>query len=336
MGKRRYFTADGRPINIRKRAAELGITKGSLYERIRTIGLDQALSARRTEKTMLTHNGETHSITEWAEIKGISRAALQARLDKMPAHQALSVAVRYHLHDGTRRAQWRNRLASSQRRIQTERASHLDQGALFGELFTAPSEPLTTETAWRLYRDGNSGIEIAAQYNQTPETVYRLLRQHPDFDQLSKDRLYIHRALVLSEMWRVRQGRRYEYNGQRLTLKQWAEKKGLSYKHFLAKLRDGLTLAEIMEEGPKTVEYHGEMLLVDQVAAKLGITKAGVEKRLREGRSVDIPRQKNRPIEHNGRTQTIRQWAAEFGVNEATLRFRLKKYGFIVKPGKAS
>ena len=47
-----------------------------------------------TKTSSLTHNGETKSLTEWADDIGITKQALSKRLKKMPLKEALTKEVR--------------------------------------------------------------------------------------------------------------------------------------------------------------------------------------------------------------------------------------------------
>jgi len=93
---------------------------------------------------------------------------------------------------------------------------------------------------------------------------------------------------------------RLTYNGETLSLAQWAKKTGLTYDQIRARYRMGWDIKDIIES-PKGV-YHVERRHTD----------------------------KSRLIEHNGQILTVAQWAKRLGTSYDVLRSRLR-YGWSIE-----
>lgn len=50
-------------------------------------------------KGFITHNGQRHTMDEWADIIGISRKGLETRLRTMTVDRALSLAKKGHVKE---------------------------------------------------------------------------------------------------------------------------------------------------------------------------------------------------------------------------------------------
>jgi hypothetical protein len=149
-----------------------------------------------------------------------------------------------------------------------------------------------------------------------------------------------------------------EYAGERHTVAEWAEIKGVSWAVLHERLDRGWSVAEAIDTPLRTLndkrrprksglilEHKGERLSIAQWARRIGINVSTLKTRLhRDGWSVaetldtplHTPKDKRRSrktalvIEYNGERLTIAQWATKMGLNAGALRTRLNRDGWSV------
>ena len=92
---------DGKRMNIKDWARELGVTTGTINRRLRNgWSLDDALdpATKNPHLRYLTHNGKTQTMSNWARELGVRVQVLRNRLDSYhwPLERALTTSVERH------------------------------------------------------------------------------------------------------------------------------------------------------------------------------------------------------------------------------------------------
>lgn len=92
---------DGRTLNIKDWAREIGVTANTIHRRLRNgWSLDDALDPAKKNPHFkhLTFNGETRILSDWAKIVGVRAKVLWQRLYSYhwPVERALTTPVRSH------------------------------------------------------------------------------------------------------------------------------------------------------------------------------------------------------------------------------------------------
>lgn len=144
----------------------------------------------------------------------------------------------------------------------------------------------------------------------------------------------------------TRRNRFYTYNGETLTMKQWADKIGISYYTLRNRLDGGWTIAEAVEnkvrhtervsKNDRLISYRGESKLLTQWAEELNIPFSTLRSRLERGQDIEKAftspvLQQERPIEFNGETHNLSEWSAIIGIDRGTLNSRIYTYGWSVE-----
>ena len=145
----------------------------------------------------------------------------------------------------------------------------------------------------------------------------------------------------------TRQNRRYTYNGETKTMKQWADTIGISYYTLRNRLDTGWTIDDALEEGvretariPKEdrlITFRGETKLLTQWAKDLGIGFSTLRSRIEQrGWSVEKAfttpvKPQKRLICYKGETHSLTEWADILGVSRSALYTRLNQYGWPVE-----
>ena len=98
-----FITFNGKTLTIAQWAKELNISRCVINDRINKLGwsVEDALSIKPNTKTasekLLTLNGETHNIGEWAERLNVNRRTITERIKKgLPIEQVLSPLKQSH------------------------------------------------------------------------------------------------------------------------------------------------------------------------------------------------------------------------------------------------
>lgn len=84
--KEKTIVYKGEPISLPELSRRTGVSVSTLRSRLNTgvpvdeIAVSQRVSGRRKRVSLLTYNGEEHTIKEWAAIRGMSFQTLASRL----------------------------------------------------------------------------------------------------------------------------------------------------------------------------------------------------------------------------------------------------------------
>lgn len=92
--------------------------------------------------------------------------------------------------------------------------------------------------------------------------------------------------------------RRYEYNGEMLTVRQAAERLGVSRTTLDVRLRSGMTIDQAINAGfqPRQYEYKGEWKSLKELAGLAGLSLSGFKKRIAKGDTIEEAVEKGRAI----------------------------------------
>jgi transposase len=213
----------------------------------------------------------------------------------------------------------------NQQQIQAGRQRALDEShkAKMASLssilpFDLPTERLTVDRAWELYRDhGYSQEEIAEMFHIDPRSITYRLRQVPRFAELAKDRLYFQTYHQLPE-YSHKRARRYVYKGERLTLPQWAARKGVSKATAYRWIVDNeKSIAEFMEH-----DFTRDVIVA---VPGLRLDFANLPKKKLFGREQPILPL----ISFNGETHGVAEWARKCGIHVVRMYTRLRSWTII-------
>ena len=103
---RRTITHDGLSLTAQEWADRLGIHSSTLYQRIKSWGVERALTeGKQTLPQLTTQSGVTGTVYDWAEILGIHPQTLRHRVRTLGVEKALTLEkdyreVRRYEHDG--------------------------------------------------------------------------------------------------------------------------------------------------------------------------------------------------------------------------------------------
>lgn len=136
--------------------------------------------------------------------------------------------------------------------------------------------------------------------------------------------------------------KRYEYNGQKLTLSEWAEVLNINYSTLHTRvLVCGWDLKDAIEK-PYNYRCNGDYVKVNvngcvktllEVSKETGISYTVLKQKYDKGINIEelIEEYKEKgkfltkKYEYNGKKMTIPEWSKELNVPEGTLHFRLAK-----------
>lgn len=132
--------------------------------------------------------------------------------------------------------------------------------------------------------------------------------------------------------------KRYHYRGRLLTLKQIAERTGVSPKTLGARIRRGMTPEEAahgrMRRKPMICELDGVTYTVQELAKMSGVAVTTIRWRLENGATVEEAIRKESRAKlypYHGREITIREAAGIAGVSADALKARMRKYGIAME-----
>lgn len=121
----------------------------------------------------------------------------------------------------------------------------------------------------------------------------------------------------------VRSTKYISFNGESLTIQEWAERLGISKTCIVDRIKvknlsieDALTLPSAKGRSPKLYEYGGEMLPLSEISARTDTPYNTLWRRASRGEDIDeiISGRKRRKHRFLGMTKTAEEWAAFFGV----------------------
>ena len=131
--------------------------------------------------------------------------------------------------------------------------------------------------------------------------------------------------------------RRYSFDGQSLTVREWSEQTGLRVGLISSRLAKGWSLERTLTEEPgtvlalrqNTIAHNGVTLTEASWARRLGISRAALKYRLTQGWPLDkalspeLIIRRHVAFTYGGKTMTIREWAGETGIKYQTIISRM-------------
>jgi AraC-like DNA-binding protein len=251
----------------------------------------------KPSKHIITHNGESRTVTEWAAHLGMSKATIFNRLRAgWPLERVLTAP-----HRNTRRSDRQGRPAHLY--------THLGKSLTIAEwaLETGMSERTIRN---RLYRH-KCPIEQALQ-PQAAKPPKQLRPNRP-----------VHIA------------RRITHDGKSLTIAEWSQATGIARSTIQLRLAKGHAIQDVLAPSNRVKLTHGSQTLSIPAWSKIvGMSIVTLTKRHKQGWSVEriltepvCPpglRKKAKEITFQGSTRSVSLWAAELGLSKAALWKRLR------------
>ncbi len=152
----------------------------------------------------------------------------------------------------------------------------------------------------RSYKDyGGRGISIFSgwRYNFPAflEHVGQRPTAHHSIDRIDNDRGYepgnVRWSTRNIQARNTRHCRRVTANGETLSLVEWSERGGFSYRTMLRRIRDGWPEGQAVTETPRLnlrlVEWRGESLSIAEWSTRTGLSRYSIAHRLNVGWTVD-------------------------------------------------
>lgn len=126
-------------------------------------------------------------------------------------------------------------------------------------------------------------------------------------------------------------GKEVVYGGKTWpSLKKLAKVFGVNYNTFLARLRNGVPLAEALDPHymrAHRLHYNGHQYTAQRLGIVLGLDDTTVQKRIAAGWEPDrlaLPNQRRHYVTAWGRTKTLTAWSREKNISYTTLLRRLR------------
>ncbi len=129
----------------------------------------------------------------------------------------------------------------------------------------------------------------------------------------------------------------YEWKGDALTGRQWADRLGIRPKTFKTRLtrygRSARTFEPHRNErSVQVLKHDGEELTVAEWASRLGLGESTIRDRLHrfgpnDPRVFEPHTNRARVITHNGESRTLVEWAHHLGITLAAFKTRLYRFG---------
>ena len=134
-------------------------------------------------------------------------------------------------------------------------------------------------------------------------------------------------------------GKKYEYNGEELTLIQISKKYGIEYGVLKGRIKLGWNVAECIEnrniknrkKKSYLYEYNGEYYTIPELSEKFGLSQTMLRQRLMSGMNLNdaitLPHAKDtvKKFMYQGKKYTMREISDAFGIKLSTVKSRFKK-----------
>jgi len=120
------------------------------------------------------------------------------------------------------------------------------------------------------------------------------------------------------------------YNGETLSIREWAEKLGVNKDVLWNRLRKYPLDVVLSDSIPKRekireISWNGKTQSVEKWAEEIGIEEVSLRNRLKRMSLEKALQPPGRRITYRGKTQRLNEWAKEIGIRPMTLWFRLRK-----------
>ena len=320
-----YYEYNGERLNIAEWARRYDLLDACLRGRLEGgWPIEEALTTRPVTWTYLEYDGQRLTIPEWAKRCGFSMATIRTRLEEgWSVEDTLTIPPKLKTDPNPA-------LSAAFRRRATSKKQKLAEAM---GLPTPTTRTLTKEQAQNLYRDGRSGHWIAYYYDYSDAAIYRWLQEMPDYIEIRDVRSDI-RAQITHPEEVKRAARGIRFQGELLTIPEWAAKLGMSQATLYLRLKtmpeeDALSLPL---QHRTTLTYRGETLRMKEWAARLGISRRTLEDRLQRmpvPDALSMPAQpigsQARQIKFRGETLTPLEWATRLNISHGAMNRRLAK-----------
>ena len=279
---------------------------------------------------LATYNGETHTLSEWADIYGIKPELLYDRYCKHGWSFEDSVGIPIngkspvYTYNGLTLTlpEWRDRLGIPLDVLR----DRLRNGWTIDRAFTTP---YTKDHATYYNYNGKeyTSSELSEMSGILGDTIRRRIRNGMSVEDA------VNTKSRKADVY-------YEYKGKMYTVKELADMAGVNIETFRARMKNGgYSVEEAVEMNYRKTgtkyTYKGKEYSVSELVKEFGIAESTLRDRLRQGYSIEdalnIPvEEKSIELEYDGVKLSPSQWGKVMGIGKDTVGRRLRQ-GFSVE-----
>lgn len=304
----------------------------------------------RASRMMLTHNGRTMSVSEWASETGLSYCLIRSRIRSgMSVQEALTSPPKQHIkltHNGVTADvnTWAINIGVGSGTIK----SRLRNGWTVERTLSTPVQSRTSKLSRVSARREPSRQVSTLTFDGRTQTLRQWSREVGVRCDTIRNRIRMgwtaEKALSTSG-----QMRKLTFDGVTLSIREWAAKTGLPDSVIRSRLRDGWTEQEAVgtpyrqnrkprarkvkpdrQATPKrTLTHDGRTMSVSEWGRATGLSAAVIHGRLRMGWPVEkVLQTRVKPavmLTHDGREMSAADWAREVGVSLQILMHRRRR-----------
>lgn len=288
-------------------------------------------------RIVIEYNGQTHSIAEWEAILGISRFVIRHRYNKgMTMQQIIDIPPR------ERDKVWFKSTGEGHTIYEWVKISGLDYDTLRRRLsdMKMPVDEAVTKPKTEPQRFAYKGRMLTLKQLTKISGLKRLIIE----TRIKQYKWPIEKAVDTPLMpnpvsiWE----QKFEWRGGSYTIKELAEMSdGKVFKQTIHdRIKDGWDIDKIMSTPSKAVDhswrkkkyvYHDEMLTLDEVAERTGISKNVIQTRMLKGMSfekaISMPmlKHRNQLFKLNNESHTLNEWSVIKHIPSSVIRNRMSK-----------
>lgn len=301
------LTFEGRTMGLPEWASEIGTSVETLVKRIKHgYPIEKVLKpdarGKNGRTVLLTKDGKTQNLTEWAKELGITISAMSRRMDRTPNDWAFQKSHRTKYDDLPENRKWK---------LVNRRA--IDAGG-----------------------KGWTFEEFMEDVGIMPGPKAILARKDPDKPWGPGNAGWINQSIPVKTSPAAKIIR---FRGKEMSLRAWGKELGLGIATISQRLnRLGWTIEKALTTPhvpsglhcSRLVTWNGQTMSMRAWAKKLGLSYTVIGMRFRKGMSADevfttpIPVRAARILTHQGRTMRARDWEREKGLTKGTIQRRLR------------